>query len=70
MASFDMNKFMELYSVCFDEAGHVKACGRDNCRNLIKFLDDPKYGDLSSGRMNIDAIVGFKNKLVSEGEAK
>ena len=69
MSTFDVEKFKSLYSICFDEGDHIRACGRDNCRNLIIFLGDAKYGDAASGRMNIDAIISLKRQLL-DGEGK
>lgn len=55
-------KFNSLYQNCFDENHQIKACGRDACQKLLSFLKDPKYGNIDSGRLNIEEI----NKLYQE----
>ncbi len=61
-AQYDV--LQSLYQVCYDEAGHIQACGRNNCIRLIQFLDDLTgtknlYGDIDRGFMNDEAIQSF-----------
>ena len=48
-------KFLELYSACFDTDGNVKLCGRDACKELITYIGED-FGNLKTGFMNVDRI--------------
>lgn len=58
----DKDKFISLYKICFDDNGNIKACGRQACKNLLEFLNDDKYGDIKTYRLNIEEV----NKLYRE----
>ena len=53
----------QVFDAVFDEYGVVKACGREQCKLLIALLsdseDDRTYGDVRTGCMNVDAVIGY-----------
>ena len=59
-------EFEALYKECFNEDGSVKACGRDACKKLIKFLNrnsTDRYGDEEKGYMNVTLINELHNAM-------
>lgn len=60
----DKDKFEELYRVCFDENDNIRACGRNACRELIRFLGSREYGSFDTGVMNAPAIVALHNEVM------
>ena len=59
----DKVKFMNLYNRCFDEHGNVKACGRQACMDLLQALDSPKYGNIATGRLKVEAVNDLYRKM-------
>lgn len=61
--------FQELFYTVFTKDGHMKLCGRNACKALIKRLelhyDDPgSYGDIKLGRLKLpDAYLAGKQML-------
>lgn len=55
-----VHRFNSTYNEVFNAEGNITACGRETCRKLMNYaqiLDiDTDYGDMSTGRMNIDNI--------------
>lgn len=64
MWSINKNTFQDLYSRCFDEDGNIILCGRDACKELIRYLG-PDFGDAETGFMNAERIRSLY-KAVSE----
>ena len=64
-------KFRELYNNCFDRDGNIKACGRDQCKLLIKFMNNTYaqgrqfYGDAETGVMNVENIRTMHNVILN-----
>ena len=58
--------FLNLYNEVFDSDDKIKACGREKCKKLIKYckkIDNYTfYGDLDTGRMDVDNIQKLKTK--------
>lgn len=54
------------YNKVFDENGQVKACGRNECINLINMckVEDPSldFGNPFTGMMNVENIRKFREK--------
>ena len=52
-----------LYKIVFDENGEVRACGRENCKKLIKacmeLYPDVDFGNPETGMMNIEKIKEY-----------
>lgn len=59
--------FEKRYREVFTKDNEVKACGRAECKELIKIsieLDNSKkYGDIENGIMNIDNIVELHERI-------
>ena len=54
-------KLMKQYNIVFDKGGNVKACGRIECRELIRLCENytgslGKYGNADTGFMNVEEI--------------
>ena len=62
MSEIDKKEFQKLYNLCFDQNDYVKACGRGACKELLRFLRDPFYGDQETGMMNVEAITSLYHK--------
>lgn len=64
------DRFFELYDRCIDENGHVKACGRDACKDLLRYFSDfeypEKYGNIQTGMLNTEEIVKYRKELPYE----
>ena len=61
-----MSELTRLYNEVFDENGNVKACGRQSCISLIKYMQNytaDNLGDQITGFMNVDAIKSNYEKL-------
>lgn len=61
-----MSELTRLYNAVFDENGNVKACGRQSCIRLIKYMQNytvDNLGDQTTGFMNVDAIKSNYEKL-------
>ena len=60
------------YDKCFDQAGNMKACGRDACISLLCCLNRVKphvsFGNIHTGFLNVDAINEFFKNDVIRGE--
>lgn len=58
--------FKNKYNEVFDSAGNVKACGRQNCidlMNLAKSIKNGYYGDDLTGRLNILEVKRLYNSI-------
>ena len=59
--------FINQYNKVFDEQGHIKACGREACKDLINMckVEEPltDFGNPMTGIMNIDNIKNFGKKV-------
>ena len=60
----DKETLKSLYDIVFDEDGNVKPCGRQNCINLITFINgvthtEGIYGNKDTGHMEVEAIKQF-----------
>lgn len=54
-----MDELISKYNKVFDEDGNIKACGRDNCKALIKAIhavSDKIVGDEDTGIMRVDIL--------------
>lgn len=54
-----MNELISKYNKVFDEEGNIRACGRENCKALIKAIhavSDKIVGDEKTGIMRIDIL--------------
>ena len=56
------------YNKVFDGNGNVKACGRFECRNLIRMCENHtgtmgKYGNAETGFMNVEEIKTLFAKI-------
>lgn len=54
-----MYELISKYNKVFDEDGNIKACGRDNCKALIKAIhavSDKIVGDEDTGIMRVDIL--------------
>lgn len=60
----DIQLFKALYQVCFDEDDHIRACGRNACKRLIKFLGGQPYGDPNTGMMHSDTIIALYHDVI------
>lgn len=52
---------LKQYDIVFDNDGNIKACGRIECRNLIRMCENytgslGKYGNAETGFMNVEEI--------------
>lgn len=60
--------FIEQYNRVFDENGQVKACGREECKNLINMckLEAPNedFGNPLTGMMNVENIQKFRTQVL------
>lgn len=63
MLEIEKKEFQKLYNICFDQNDCVKACGREACKKLLRFLRDPLYGDQKTGMMNVEAITSLYHKI-------
>ena len=61
--NYDVEKFNQLYDVCFDENDNVRPCGRKACQDLLIYLGETSYGDIKTGFMNTDAIISLHTSL-------
>lgn len=62
-----MNELISKYNKVFDEEGNIKACGRENCKALIKAIhavSDKIVGDEETGFMRVDILKKEYKKLV------
>lgn len=61
--------YIRLFSKVFDENNNVKACGRENCKQLIELADliekGKKHGNILTGCMNVDSVIELKVKLTA-----
>lgn len=61
-----LQAMIEQYNKVFDENGNVKACGREECMNLINMckVEDPltDFGNPLTGMMNIENIKAFRKQ--------
>ena len=59
-------KLREAYDKVFDAQGNVRACGRKACMELIGECEKQDafthFGDIATGRMNIEAIKNLIQK--------
>lgn len=62
-----MLSFNEAFAAVFDENGNVKPCGRQACRDLIEQCNKYMFGNLATGMMNVNAILGLKKDMDSGG---
>lgn len=60
--------FIEQYNKVFDVNGQVKACGREECKNLINMckVESPNedFGNPLTGFMNVENIQKFREKIL------
>ncbi|MFR8103604.1 MAG: hypothetical protein ACLU8F_00720 [Clostridia bacterium] len=62
--------FRNQYRICIDEEGRPKACGHDACKDLIHICnsieglkdDNPKYGNMDNGFMQVKNIMELAEK--------
>lgn len=62
-----MKDLVLKYNKVFDENGNIKACGRENCKDLIKAIhavSDKIVGDEEMGIMRVDILKKEYKKLV------
>lgn len=62
-----MKDLVLKYNKVFDENGNIKACGRENCKDLIKAIhavSDKIVGDEETGIMRVDILKKEYKKLV------
>lgn len=61
-------RFLEYYREVFTDDNKVRACGRDKCRKLIEAAkeinNNEKYGNTSTGLMNIDNIIKLHERIM------
>lgn len=60
----DKTEFEKLYKICFDENENIKACGRENCKKLIKYLGGEPYGNPDTGVMNTKNIIKLHRNIM------
>ena len=60
--------FLQQYNKVFDANGQVKACGRQECMNLINMckMEEPyeDFGNPLTGMMNVENIKKFREKVI------
>ena len=61
-----LQAMIEQYNRVFDEMGNVKACGREEYKNLINMckMEEPltDFGNPITGMMNVENIKKFRKK--------
>lgn len=67
--TMDKNVLLNLYNLVFDEKGNVRPCGRENCVNLITFIEGVThthgfYGNADSGIMNTEVIKQYVKSVM------
>lgn len=62
-----IERFKQLYHIVFDDAGYVKLCGRENCKELITLVNqiapDVDHGNAITGIMHEQSIRDLYSKL-------
>lgn len=59
----DKTMFNKLYYQCFDKNDNIMFCGRQSCRELLQFLNDEKYGNISTGMLNVEEIIALHKSM-------
>lgn len=64
-------EFVKLYDKVFDEQGNVRTCGREACKDLIRFCQSYAdgssnicFGNEKTGFMKVQEIKHLKEQLV------
>lgn len=56
-----------LMDKVFEPDGSIRPCGRQVCRELItaasNYDQDTNFGDLESGRMNVEAMLELRSNI-------
>jgi hypothetical protein len=67
-----IENFKHIFNEVFDENQNITACGRQKCKELIAAAnaindidveDDKYYGDIESGRLNIENMKSLYNRI-------
>ena len=64
--NMDKKEFLRLYNICMTETGDMKPCGRENCKKLLRFLNDPKYGNVDTGVLERTVVYELYKAIKSE----
>lgn len=65
----EQTEFIKVYYEVFDEKGHIMACGRDKCKELIALADlieNENHGNKETGFLNVSKIRSLKNRIMAE----
>lgn len=62
-----VDKFLEQYNRVFNTDDSIKACGRNECIQLIHLANKVDssigHGNIGTGHMHVDRIVDLKHRL-------
>lgn len=67
-----IENFKHVFNEVFDKNQNITACGRQKCKELIAAAnaindidvkDDEYYGDIESGRLNIENVKSLYNRI-------